>query len=170
MVYLEREDTWDGYEFGGMKGSEEPEVFSEFVIKILRDASYNDRKEVNREQIKADILTWDNLEQNFWRFFFWFYVRKYDAENVKQFFSEHPEIVFKIKQSMELEFPGILNSQDITVFDGGKNKYQIIPFVYYLESLYENKLPDFINSHEMLKFVAFPAWCLSEYGVHRTVE
>ena len=37
-------------------------------------------RKLNREQIKADILTWDNLEQNFWRFFFWFYVRKYDAD------------------------------------------------------------------------------------------
>ena len=170
LIYLEPEHTLDRYEFGGMKDSEEPEIFSEFVIKILRDASYNDSKEVNREQIKADILTWDNLEQNFWRFFFWFYVRKYDSDNVKQFFSEHPEIVFKIKQSMELEFPGILNSQDITVFDGGKNEYQIVPFVYYLNNLYENKLPDFLNPHEMLKFVAFPAWCLSEYGVHTTGE
>ncbi len=170
LIYLEPEHTLDRYEFGGMKDSEEPEIFSEFVIKILRDASYNDSKEVNREHIKADILTWGNLEQNFWRFFFWFYVRKYDSDNVKQFFSEHPEIVFKIKQSMELEFPGILNSQDITVFDGGKNEYQIVPFVYYLNNLYENKLPDFLNPHEMLKFVAFPAWCLSEYGVHTTGE
>lgn len=170
LIYLEPEHTLDCYEFGGMKVSEEPEIFSEFVIKILRDASYNDSKEVNREQIKADILTWGNLEQNFWRFFFLFYVRKYDSDNVKQFLSEHPEIVFKIKQSMELECPGILDSQDITVFDGGKNEYQIVPFVYYLNNLYENKLPDFLNPHEMLKFVAFPAWCLSEYGVHTTDE
>ena len=170
LIYLEPEHTLNRYEFGGMKESEEPEVFSEFVIKILRDASFNDSKEVNREKIKADILTWGNLEQNFWRFFFWVYVRKYDSDEVKEFLSEHPEIVIKIKQSMELEFPNILNSQDITVFDGGKNKRIIVPFVYYLESLCENKLLDFINHQEMLKFVAFPAWCLSEYGVHTTGE
>ena len=57
LIYLEPEHTLDRYEFGGMKDSEEPEIFSEFVIKILRDASYNDSKEVNREHIKADILT-----------------------------------------------------------------------------------------------------------------
>ena len=168
LIYLEPEHTLDRYEFGGMKDSEEPEIFSEFVIKILRDASYNDSKEVNREQIKADILTWGNLEQNFWRFFFWFYVRKYDSDNVKQFFSEHPEIVFKIKQSMELEFPGILNSQDITIFDGGKNRIKIVPFIYYLKNLYDKKLPSFIDPKKLLMLVAFPAWYLTEEGVHMT--
>lgn len=170
LIYLEPEHTLDLYEFGGMKEAENPEVFSEFVIKILRDASYNDSKEVDREQIKKDILSWANLEQNFWRFFFLCYVRKYDSEKVKQFLSEHPEIVLKIKQSMELELPNILNSQDITVFDGGRNERIIVPFVYYLESLYENKLPDFVNPQEMLKFVAFPTWCLSEYGFHSAGE
>ena len=168
LIYLNPEHTLDFYEYGLNKESKDPEVFSEFVLNILRDTSFNDDQAVDREKIKEVILSWGDLKQNFWRFFFWYYVHRNKSEKVNQFMNDYPQIVDKIKESMEVEVPSIFDSQDITIFDGGKNWVQIVPIIYYLKKLYNNKLPSFINPQELLMLVAFPAWCLTEYGVHTT--
>lgn len=168
LIYLNPEHTLDFYEYGLNKDSKYPEVFSEFVLKILRDASLNDDKVVDREKIKEDILSWGDLKQNFWRFFFWYYVRKNESKKVNQFMIDYPQIVDKIKESMEVEVPSFFDLQDITIFDGGKNRIKIVPFIYYLKNLYNKKLPSFIDPQKLMMLVAFPAWYLTEEGVHTT--
>lgn len=168
LIYLNPEHTLDFYEYGLNKESKDPEVFSEFVLNILRDTSFNDDQAVDREKIKEVILSWGDLKQNFWRFFFWYYVHRNESEKVNQFMNDYPQIVDKIKESMEVEVPSIFDSQDITIFDGGKNWVQIVPIIYYLKKLYNNKLPSFIDPQKLMMLVAFPAWYLTEEGVHTT--
>lgn len=143
-----------------------PKIFSEFVLNILYDASFNKKKKVDRDMIKESIRSWGDLSEGFWRFFFWYFVRKHQIEEVKVFLNEHPEVKEKIRETMLLELPNILDSQDVSFFDGGGNKYQIIPFVYYLENIFEKDILDNVDLRNMKKFVAFPAWYLTEVGFH----
>ncbi|MDY3939214.1 MAG: hypothetical protein SOZ27_02900, partial [Spirochaetia bacterium] len=50
--------------------------------------------------------------------------------------------------------------------DGGRNRHQIVPFVYYLENIFEKDILDNVNLQNMKNFVAFPAWCLTELEFH----
>ena len=143
-----------------------PEIFSEFVLNILYDASFNEEKKVDRDMIKENIRSWGDLSEGFWRFFFWYFVRKHQIEEVKVFLNAHPEVKEKIRETMLSELPNILDSQNISFFDGGGNKYQIIPFVYYLENIFEKDILDNVDLRNMKKFVAFPAWYLTEVGFH----
>lgn len=166
LYYLKPQYNLALYDSHLKDGVEDPKIFSEFVLNILYDASFNEEKKVDRDMIKEDILLWGDLSKNFWRFFFRYYVRKHQIEEVKVFLNEHPEVKEKIKETMLLELPNILDSQDVSLFDGGGNRYQIVPFVYYLENIFEKDILDNVNLQNMKKFVAFPAWCLTEYGFH----
>ena len=170
LYYLTPQRNFDLYNYHLNEDIEDPKIFSEFVLNILYDASFNEEKKVDRNEVKRKIRSWGDLSKNFWIFFFWYYVRKHQTEEVKVFLNEHPMVKEKIKETMLLELPNILDLQDVSFFDGGRNRHQIVPFVYYLDNIFEKDVLDNVNLQNMKKFVAFPAWCLTEYGVHITGE
>ena len=55
---------------------------------------------------------------------------------------------------MRLELSHCLED-DISMYDGGQNRFWVVPFVYYLTRLYDNKLPDWFDKDKILKLKEF---------------
>ena len=56
---------------------------------------------------------------------------------------------------------------ELSLYDGGRNRFWVVPFVHYLSRFYNNKLPEWFDKSKILNFIAYPAWQLSTgYGVH----
>lgn len=145
-----------------------PEIFSEFIVKMLVNEAFNDPSEkVNRIKFKEYIKDAFSNEKYFWRFFFYHFIESYKIEQIIQFLEKNSVVEQKIRKSMELEIPELIDKQDLSFYDGGGNRYWVYPFVWYISNLYNNVLPEWFNKKALLKFVAFPAWALgSGIGIH----
>lgn len=144
-----------------------PKIFSEFVVKMLVNEAFNDPFEkVNRTKLEEYIKDAFSNEKYFWRFFFYHFVESYKPEQTFKLLENNPLVEQKIRKSLELENPELIE-QDVSFYDGGGNKYWVYPFVWYISNLYNNVLPEWFNKKALLKFVAFPAWALgSGIGIH----
>lgn len=144
-----------------------PPIFSEFIVKMLVNEAFNESEKVNRCELEKNIKSSFSSEKCFWRFFFYTYVESYKPEQTMKFLAQNPFVDQKIRKSMELEIPELIEEQDLSFYDGGGNRYWVYPFVWYISNLYNNVLPEWFNKKALLKFVAFPAWALgSGIGIH----
>lgn len=137
-----------------------PDIFSPFAIDFLIHNNEDDLKS-NHEIIEI-INDWFADEKYFWRYFFWIYICYRKAEEVDKFLNKYPWLTDRIKESIQLELSHCLED-DISMYDGGQNCFWVVPFVYYLERLYDNKLPDWFDKDKILNFVAYPARDLSTH-------
>lgn len=144
-----------------------PKIFSEFVVKMLVNEAFNDPFEkVNRTKLEEYIKDAFSNEKYFWRFFFYHFVESYKPEQTFKLLENNPLVEQKIRKSLELEIPELIE-QDISFYDGGGNRYWVYPFVWYISNLYNNVLPECFYKETLLKFIAFPAWALgSGIGIH----
>jgi hypothetical protein len=166
LIYLEPEEKLYRFQIRQAEGLPKLPVFSECVVKMLEDASFNDDKKVHRKDFKENLKDWENSKNSFWRFFFWWYIRLHN-EGVLNFINDNSSILTNIKDSMAAEIPELLRQHDITFYDGGRNRNWVAPFIYYLNSLYNNELPDWVDKDFLLNMIAFPSWSLSvNYSVH----
>ena len=138
----------------------EPQIFSRFAVKLLFNRTDNDKK-LNRKNIFDCIEGWFSEEKNFWRYFFWLYICNQKKNESDIFLQEQPQLIERIKISMRDEVVMLLEEQGISIYDGGQNRSWVTPFVYYINKLYNNKLPDWFDQSKIYNFIAFPAWCLS---------
>ena len=137
-----------------------PKIFSEFVVKMLVNEAFNDPFEkVNRTKLEEYIKDAFSNEKYFWRFFFYHFVESYKPEQTFKLLENNPLVEQKIRKSLELENPELIE-QDVSFYDGGGNRYWVYPFVWYISNLYNNVLPEWFNKEALLKLVAFPAWAL----------
>ena len=145
-----------------------PEIFSEFVLKMLINEAFNKSSEtVNRIELEKNIKSSFSSEKCFWRFFFYTYIESYKIEQTILFLEKNPTVFDKIQKSMELEIPELINEQDLSFYDGGANRTWVYPFVWYISNIYNNVLPNWFNKEALLNFIAFPAWALgSGIGIH----
>ena len=141
-----------------------PEIFSEFVVKMLADNAFNDAEKVDREAFENYIENAFADEKYFWRFFFYNYIERHNSEETKGFLKHNPIIIEKIKASMELEVKELVQKQDISAYDGGGNRYWVYPFICYVSYIYNGVLPDWFEKKYLLNFIAYPAWQLG-YGI-----
>ncbi len=143
----------------------EYEIFSPFVIDLfIHQNNYN--LQLNHQ----NIYDWFSDEKCFWRDLFWAYSK---LEGFNEFLNKNPDLIDRIKKSMQEEVLCFLDENNVAMYDGGQNCFWVVPFVYYLERLYDNKLPDWFDKDKILNFVAYPAWQLSahiEYDVHVNLE
>ncbi|MBD5447344.1 MAG: hypothetical protein HDR32_06300 [Treponema sp.] len=143
-----------------------PPVFSSFTIKYLFNCTDDDKK-LNREQAIKNIEDWFSDEKYFWRYFFWLFICHYKKEETDTFLEKYAELAERIKSSMEKEVSYFLANDGIEAYDGGGNRYWVVPFVHYIGRFYSNILPDWIDKKKILNFIAYPAWKLSTgFGVH----
>ncbi|MBQ4437936.1 hypothetical protein II898_03585 [bacterium] len=146
-----------------------PDIFSPFAIDFLIHNNEDDLKS-NHEIIEI-INDWFADEKYFWRYFFWIYICYRKAEEVDKFLNKYPELEERIKETMQQEVSQSLLENDVLMYDGGKNRFWVVPFVHYLTRFYSNKLPDWFDKDKILNFVAYPAWQLSTgYGIHVNAE
>ena len=143
-----------------------PPIFSSFAIKFLFNSTDENQK-LNREETLKNIEDWFSSEKYFWRYFFWLFICHYKKEESDKFLEDNPVLIEKIKESMEQEVSYFIEENDISIYDGGRNRFWVVPFVHYLSRFYNNKLPDWFDKNKILNFIAYPAWQLSTgYGVH----
>lgn len=143
-----------------------PPIFSSFAIKFLFNSTDENQK-LNREETLKNIEDWFSSEKYFWRYFFWLFICHYKKEESDKFLEDNPVLIEKIKESMEQEVSYFIEENDISIYDGGRNRFWVVPFVHYLSRFYNNKLPAWFDKNKILNFIAYPAWQLSTgYGVH----
>lgn len=150
----------------------EYEIFSPFAVDFLIHSNEDDL-ESNHENIIKIINDWFSNEKYFWRYFFWTYISYHKKEEVDEFINKYPPLTERIKESIQQEVTQFLVENDIFMYDGGKNRFWVAPFVHYLTRFYDNKLPDWCDKDKILNFVAYPAWQLSahiEYDIHVNLE
>ena len=138
----------------------EPQIFSNFVIKFLFNST-DENKKLNRKNVFDCIEDWFSDEIYFWRYFFWSYVCKQKKNETDVFLQEHPQLIERIKISIQAEVSILATEQDISIYDGGRNRNWVTPFVYYIGKIYNNRLPDWFDQSKLYNFIAFPAWLLS---------
>lgn len=166
LIELQADYIGSKIQYAYPEGYSAPPVFSIFTIKYLFNCTDND-KSLNRAQAVKNIEDWFSDEKYFWRYFFWLFICHYKKEETDEFLEKYAELVERIKTSMEKEVPYFLANDEIEVYDGGRNRYWVVPFVHYVERFYNNELPDWINKKKILNFIAYPAWQLSTgFGVH----
>lgn len=143
-----------------------PPIFSSFAIKFLFNSTDENQK-LNRKETLKNIEDWFSSEKYFWRYFFWLFICHYKKEESDKFLEDNPVLIEKIKESMEQEVSYFIEENDISIYDGGRNRFWVVPFVHYLSKFYCNKLPEWFEKSKILNFIAYPAWQLSTgYGVH----
>lgn len=148
------------------------EIISPFAIDFLIHSNEDD-PESNHENIIKIINDWFSNEKYFWRYFFWTYISYHKKEEVDEFINKYPPLTERIKESIQQEITQFLVENDIFMYDGGKNRFWVAPFVYYLTRFYDNKLPDWFDKDKILNFIAYPAWHLSThigYDIHVNFE
>lgn len=143
-----------------------PEIFSSFALTYLFNFT-NDDQSLNRPKAIKNIEEWFADDKYFWRYFFWLYICHYKKEETDEFLNKNPSLIERIKESMQQEVSYFSAENELSLYDGGRNRFWVVPFVHYLSRFYSNKLPEWFEKNKILNFIAYPAWQLSTgYGVH----
>ena len=143
-----------------------PKIFSSFALTYLFNF-INDDQSLNRQQAIKNIEEWFADDKYFWRYFFWLYICHYKKEETDEFLNKNPSLIERIKESMQQEVSYFSAENELSLYDGGRNRFWVVPFVHYLSRFYSNKLPEWFEKSKILNFIAYPAWQLSTgYGVH----
>lgn len=160
LIYLEAQNLEERLQYDYEDKIKVPPIFSEFALKILVDFSFNDEKKVNREKLYSTLESWFVNGNQFWRYFFRWYVHLYKKEQTDKFLEANVVIAERIKDSMKEEISELINIHDISYYDGGRNRNWVVPFVYFVSKFYNNRLPYWFDKSKILNFIAFPAWSL----------
>lgn len=143
-----------------------PKIFSSFALTYLFNFK-NDDQSLNIQQAIKNIEEWFADDKYFWRYFFWLYICHYKKEETDEFLNKNPSLIERIKESMQQEVSYFSAENELSLYDGGRNRFWVVPFVHYLSRFYSNKLPEWFEKSKILNFIAYPAWQLSTgYGVH----
>lgn len=170
LLELEYENIGNKIQYNYADNYSTPPMFSCFAIKYLFN-SIEIAGSLNREKIYINIESWFSDEKYFWRYFFWLFICHYKKEEINSFLEQNLDLISKIKDSMKNDVSILLENDDIELYDGGNNRYWVVPFIHYLKRFYNNKLPEWVNKQKLLNFVAYPAWALSTgYGVYSNEE
>ena len=148
----------------------DPPIFSQFVIEYLF-ACTRDGHRLDRKQAIKNIEEWFSDEKYFWRYFFRLYICRHKKEETDSYLKKYPGLREKITNSMEKEASCFLENDSIDKYDDGENRFWVVPFVHYINRLYNNKLPEWVDKIKILNFIAFPAWQLTtEFYCHINSE
>ncbi len=143
-----------------------PKVFSDFIVKLLFDFSFNDKSTIERKNLDSILNDWENSPNSFWRFFYIFYIKHNKLEQVKDCIEQNEIIRTKIISSMETEFTDWLDRRVIEDFDKRQVHSFIHPFINYISILYDNKCPQWLLQHDITKLCFISCWDFSsEYSV-----
>ncbi len=143
-----------------------PKIFSNFIISLLFEFSFNNNETIERNQVSNILNDWEKNPDSFWRFFYIFYIKHKNSQEIKEFLDKNVMIKQLIVSSMEKEFSEWLDKRTIEDFDKRQIHYFIRPFIYYISLLYDNKCPQWLLQHDLTKLCFISCWDFSsEYGV-----
>ena len=143
-----------------------PKIFSDFIVTLLFDFSFNDKNCINRKEVDNILTDWEKNPDSFWRFFYIFYIKNKEFKYIKNFLEQNEIIREKIISSMTNEFTAWLDKRSIEDFDKRHVHTFIRPFIYYSSLLYSNKCPHWLLQHDLTKLCFVSCWDFSsEYGV-----
>lgn len=166
LLDLQVDYIGDKIQYAYKEGYKIPKIFSSFALTYLFNFT-NDDQSLNRPQAIKNIEEWFSNDKYFWRYFFWLYICHYKKEETDEFLNKNPSLIERIKESMQQEVSYFSVENKLSLYDGGRNRFWVVPFVHYLSKFYCNKLPEWFEKSKILNFIAYPAWQLSTgYGVH----
>lgn len=144
------------------------DIFSDFIVSLLFEFSFNDTNTINRSNLFQIISDWESDSKYYWRFFYYFYVQHKDFESVKSFVNKNSNLKNKIITSFETEFPDWLEHRTVEDFDKRNVHTFIKPFIYYIELLYDNSCPDILLHNKKEKLCFISCWDFSKGQSFRT--
>ena len=139
-------------------------IFSDFVVKFLksfeRNSPFTEWFENARSMIKKSFPD----DNNFWIGFYDCYIRSHSDEEVKKFLKENENIKKKITDSMDIEVRGYQKKLDIQQILSLNYPIWITPFVKYIQLVFDDKIPEYVDKDKLLMIVAYQ----TKYLVTRT--
>ena len=161
LLYLLPEYIHDAIEFTNKNACKTPPVFSSFVINFLFSISCDDSK-IDRLSLKNSIDNWFMADKYYWRFIFHFYVKNKKHDEANSFISTHKLLYEKITESMKQEMTKFI--KECTIFDFSNctvYHWLLTPFIYYLQSIYNNTCPIWFDTTNILTFCFISCWYFS---------
>ena len=131
-------------------------VFSDFVVKFLQPFEWNNSFAKWFENARCVIKKCFSDDNNFWIGFYDCYVRSHSDEEVKEFLKENKDVKKKIIDSMAI---GVCNFQkELSIQQIISLNYPIwiTPFIKYVQLIFNDKIPDYVDKEKLLSIVAYP--------------
>ena len=131
-------------------------VFSDFVVKFLQPFERNNSFAKWFENARCVIKKCFSDDNNFWIGFYDCYVRSHPDEEVKEFLKENKDVKKKIIDSMAI---GVCNFQkELSIQQIISLNYPIwiTPFIKYVQLIFNDKIPDYVDKEKLLSIVAYP--------------
>ncbi|UTC66304.1 MULTISPECIES: NACHT domain-containing NTPase [unclassified Treponema] len=161
LLYLCLEYIHDEIELDNKNTYKTPPVFSSFVINFLFDVSHNDKK-IDREALKKYIYRWFEADKYYWRFMFYLYIKNNKHEEANNFIRNHKLLYEKIEKSMKQEITEFMEICSISDFTNRELEHPLLtPFIYYLQSIYNNTCPNWFDTKNILVFCFISCWYFS---------
>lgn len=132
-------------------------IFSDFVVKFLQPFERNTPFTEWFENARSVIKKCFSDDNNFWIGFYDCYVRSHSDEEVKEFLKENKEVKKKIIDSMAIgvcDFQKELSIQQIISLN---YPIWITPLIKYIQLIFNDKIPEYVDKDKLLKIVAYPA-------------
>lgn len=138
-----------------------PPIFSSFVINFLFNISYKNSK-VDRLSLRNSINNWFMSDKYYWRFIFHFYIKNSKHEEANNFIRNHKLLYEKIEKSMKQEMTEFMEICSIPDFTHREVEHPLLtPFIYYLQSIYNNTCPNWFDTKNILVFCFISCWYFS---------
>ena len=132
-------------------------IFSDFVVKFLQPFERNTPFTEWFENARSVIKKCFSDDNNFWIGFYDCYIRSHSDEEVKLFLKENEDIKKKIIDSMAIGvcvFQEELDVQQIILLN---YPIWITPLIKYIQLIFNDKIPEYVDKDKLLTIVAYPA-------------
>lgn len=161
LLYLCLEYIHDEIELDKKNTYKTHPIFSSFVINFLFNISYKNSK-VDRLSLRNSIDNWFMSDKYYWRFIFHFYIKNSKHEEANNFISNHKLLYEKIEKSMKQEMTEFMEICSIPDFTHREVEHPLLtPFIYYLQSIYNNTCPNWFDTKNILVFCFISCWYFS---------
>ena len=131
-------------------------IFSDFVVKFLKPFERNSPFTEWFENARSIIKKCFPDDNGFWIGFYDCYVRSHSDEKVKKFLKENEIIKQKIVDSMAVEVYDYQKKLNILQIISLNHLIWITPFIKYLQLIFNDEIPEYVDQDKLLMIVAYP--------------
>lgn len=139
-------------------------VFSDFVVKFLQPFEKNGPFAAWFDNARYIVKRCFSDDNNFWIGFYDCYVRSHSDEEVKNFLKKNENVKQKIVDTMAIGVCASQKSLDVQQIISLDHSNWITPFIKYVQIVFNDEIPEYVNKEKLLMIVAY----LAKYLVTQT--
>ena len=139
-------------------------IFSDFVVEFLQPFERNSPFAEWFENARGIIKKCFADDNNFWIGFYDCYARTHSDEDVKNFLKKNENVKQKIVDTMAIGVCASQKSLDVQQIISLDHSNWITPFIKYVQIVFNDEIPEYVNKEKLLMIVAY----LAKYLVTQT--